>query len=133
MTLALAAVCDLDCVASWSPLVLDLPSPNRYARGPAAILRRVLYSWERDASVPLSRLEGVRYDRNWLLRYRVELEGLARAVPFVAGSSCPLLLSPDGARLTIRARIPLVDGRVYPLEVATLDAGAAILAIGASA
>ncbi len=129
MTLSLAQVCDLDCVVSLRPLILDLPCPNRYARGVDAILRRVLYSWCRDLSVNLPALEGTRWDRNSLLRYRGELEGAARGVPFVAGASVPLTLS--GTRLLIRGRIALVTGLTFALEVAAADAPAAILAFGA--
>jgi hypothetical protein len=137
MTLSLAQVVDLDCVARWAPLALDLPAPNRYATGAAAILRRILYSWERDASTPPSRLEGIRPDAAWLLRYRSELEGLARAPggsprDFVRGASCPIYVSRDRSRMEIRAAIVLIDGLTYPLEVATSEAGAAILTLGAT-
>lgn len=128
MTLALAQVRDLDCVVSLSPLVLDMPSPNRYATGVDAVLRRVLYKWYRDASIPLPTLEGTRWGDTALLRYRVELEGLARDVKFVRGASVPLTLT--GSRMLIRGKIALIDGRTYPLEVFAVDAPAAIRAMG---
>jgi hypothetical protein len=128
--ISLAETVDLDCVASLDPLVLDLPAPNRYARGPAAILRRVLYAW-----VPeLAPLEGSRYDARALMRLRSRLEGLARRVAFVTGCSAPLRTDDTQTRLTISARVTLADGRTYPLEVLTSEAGAAILALaGATA
>ena len=132
MTISIYEVCDPDCVVSLRPLILDLPCPNKYARGVDAILRRVLYTWCRDLSLTLPALEGTRWTRNGLLRYRVELEGAARRVSFVAGASVPLTLSADGARLTIAGRIDLVTGVSLPLEVSAGDAPAAILAFGAS-
>lgn len=133
MTLALAEVCDMDCVVGFAPLRLDVPSPNKYARGVQAILRRVLYSWCRDVSTPLPALEGTRWDPRSLMRYRAELEGWARRVEFVAAASVPLSLANGGSRMIILGRIALIDGQTYPLEVSTTDAPAAIIAFGALA
>lgn len=132
MTLALAQVRDLDCLVSLAPLRLDMPSPNRYATGIAAILRRVLYSWCRDASINLPALEGTRWEPRSLMRYRNELEGLARAVEFVRAASVPMTLAGrEQNTLIISGSIALIDGLTYPLEVSAADAPTAILAIGA--
>jgi hypothetical protein len=135
MSIRLAQVCDIDCVISFAPLILDVPSPNKYARGIDAILRRVLYRWCRDVSIPLPGLEGTRWEGNALARYRSELEGEhngARGVEFVAAASVPMTFDPVTGRLSIFGRIALVDGVTYPLEVSTGDAPAAILAFGAT-
>lgn len=132
MTLALAQVRDLDCLVSLSPLRLDMPSPNRYAIGVAAILRRALYKWCREASINLPALEGTRWEARALLRYRNELEGLARSVEFVLAASVPMTLAgPDKSRLLIDGQIALVDGLTYPLELSAADAPTAIRTIGA--
>lgn len=131
-TLALAQVCDIDCVISFAPLILDLPSPNKYARGIDAILRRILYSWCRDVTIPLPALEGYRWEGNAMARYRSELEGAARAVDYVNAASVPMTFDAPTGRLSIFGRIALVDGATYSLEVATGDAPAAIRAFGAS-
>ena len=126
-TLLLSQVVDLDCVASFSPLALDVPSPDRYARGPAAILRRILYYWcdPSQMTTALLDLKGARIDGAWLVRFRADLER-ARQLDYVSAVSTPL--SFDGSVLTILGKVQLIDGRTYPLEVATLDAPAAILA-----
>lgn len=127
MNLTLGQVVDIDCIASFAPLALDLPCPNRYAVGSKAILRRVLYYWcdPNRMVTSLIDLKGARIDGTWLLRFRADLER-ARQLDFVAGVSAPL--SFDGTTLTILGRITLVDGIAYPLEVDTLSAPAAILA-----
>ncbi len=51
-------------------------------------------------------------------------------IEIVSGASVPLTLI--DTRLLIRGRIDLVDGITYALEVATVDAPAAILAFGAA-
>jgi hypothetical protein len=132
MTLALGQVTDLDCVVSMAPLVLDMPSPVRYARGAQAILRRVVYFWcdPRRMTTALPDLKGARVDGAWLIRFRADLER-ARELDFVAGVSAPLAF--DGQTLTILGRVQLVDGLSYPLEVSTLDGPAAILAAAQSA
>jgi len=132
VTLALAQVRDLDCLVSLAPLALDLPSPNRYAIGVAAILRRVLYKWCREASVNLPALEGTRWESRSLMRYRSELEGLARSVEFVRAASVPMTLAGTAqSTLIIGGKIALIDGLTYPLEVSAADAPTAIRAIGA--
>lgn len=113
MTLALAAVRDLDCVVSLRPLVLDYPSTERYARGSAAILRRILYAWVRSG---LLTLEGNSLSRADFARIRSQYEGIAEAEDYVY--SCSLSLSLDASDvLTIEARATLVDGRTYEFEV----------------
>lgn len=133
MTLTIYQIVDMDCIVSLSPLILDQPSPTKYAYGVGAILRRVLYGWCRDIAsggitIPLPALEGTRWTSNGLMRYRNELEGNARGRNYVAGASVPLQW--DGVRLSIYGQIALVDGNSYALEVSTVDAPAAILAFG---
>ena len=52
MTIALADVSDLDCVTSFAPLALDLPSAQRYAPGWRPTLRRLVYAWAADGGLP---------------------------------------------------------------------------------
>jgi hypothetical protein len=127
VTLALAQVVDLDCITRFSPLVLDLPVPDKYARGAQAILRRIISYWcdPRRMTTSILDTKGARIDGAFLVRFRGDLER-ARNLDYVAGISAPLAF--DGTRLTIQSRVQLVDGLVYPLEVATRDAPAAILA-----
>ena len=135
VTLALAAVVDLDCVVGFAPLVLDVPNPTRYARGAAAILRRALYVIcdERRVAVPILALKGYRFDADGraLLRMRRDYEGAIQLIDYVQGCSIDMKISATG-RLTIPARIQLVDGRTYALEVTTGDAPAAIRALGST-
>jgi hypothetical protein len=141
MSLALADVCDPDCIVSLRPLRFDLPVPHREARGVAAILRRVLYRWCRprgsvrgDATIgvetPLLDLEGTRLEVRQLQLLRARLLGQARDVDFVDGVSVAVDDLGGGA-LSIRGAIQLVDGRTYPLEVArAADAAIVLRSIG---
>jgi hypothetical protein len=130
-TLSLAQVCDLDCIASFAPLVLDQPCPVRYARGPAAILRRVIYWWcdPVQMAVALPDLKAARVDGPYLIRLRADLERAAD-LDYVAGLSAPLLF--DGTTLQIFGRVQLIDGQTYALEVSMLDGPPAILAASAA-
>lgn len=124
MTLALAAVCDLDCVVSLDPLVLDLAKAESYVRGAAAIVRRVLATWARDAR--LLELEGS-YSTGDLFLLRARLRALAEAEDFVR--RCTVAFTLDEPALVIRAELTLEDGQTYTFEVttgeaATLDLGA---------
>ena len=119
MTIALAAVSDLDCVASFAPLALDLPGAERYATGWRAILRRVVYAWAADGG--LLDLEGS-YDPADLLALRSTYARLAEEVEFIARASVSTDLDGDAGRLTLGAEIELVDGGVYRFEVSIDDA-----------
>lgn len=118
-TLALAEVRDLDCIVSMRPLVLDYPSTERYARGKAAILRRILYSWVRAG---LLTLEGNSLSPSDLVRVRSQYEGIAETEDYVYACSLTLTLDASDV-LTIAARATLVDGRTYEFEVTS---GAAV-------
>ena len=117
-TLALSEVCDLDCVSSTSPLVLDAPSTERYARGVDAILRRILYAWVRSGLLSLT---GRSLSRAEIVALRSQYEGLAEAEDYVLSCALTLDVDEDGA-LVISARVRLVTGRTYEFEV---TAGAA--------
>lgn len=129
-TLALADVCDIDCVVSWSPLVLDMPATDRYARGGDAILRRILYQWVRVGG--LLELPGRTLDRGELALLRSKFAGLAEAEDYVSSAVVVLTLDETTTVMAIAGAIKLVDGRTYPLEVSTADADAAITALGST-
>lgn len=126
MTLRLADVCDLDRVVSFSPLVVDYPDTERYARGAAAILRRVLGSWIDNGR--LLELEGMTPDDRERVAMRSTYTKLAEGVPFVASAAVRVRLVES--TITIAATIVLDDGTAHPLEVTTGDAAAAIAALG---
>jgi len=130
MTLALADVCDLDCVTSWSPLVLDLPATERYARGGDAILRRILYQWVRVGG--LLELPGRTLDRGELALLRSQFASLAEAEDYVSSAVVSLALDETSTVMEVAAAVKLIDGRTYPLEVATADAAAALTALGST-
>jgi hypothetical protein len=119
-TLALADVCDPDCIVSMVPLVWDAPSTEKYARGAAAILRRILYAWLRAG---LTQLDGASLTRADLVALRSQYEGLAEAEDYVL--SCSLTLDDAAGSLNIAASVKLVDGRTYDFEV-TAGAAASI-------
>ncbi|MBP9825944.1 MAG: hypothetical protein KBF21_17080 [Thermoanaerobaculia bacterium] len=114
MTLRLADVCDLDCVATLSPLVIDLPDAERYARGWAAIARRVLYAW---ALAGILDLEGASTDDGALIAIRSQCEALAEGEDYVLSASVDASL--DGDALTLPAALLLVDGQTYRFSVTT--------------
>lgn len=127
MTLRLVDVCDIDRVVSFVPLVVDVPSTERYARGAAAVLRRVLGAWIDEGR--LLDLEGWTPDDRQLAQLRSLYARLAEGEDFVDAATVSITFV-DG-RLRIVGRVTFVDGRTYPLEVAAGDAAAALLAIGA--
>ena len=136
MTLSLDQVRDMDCVASMSPLAFDQPGPYREAAGAQAILRRILYPWCRDISTPLLDIEGWRPSGRDLRQFKAELESAARLAgggDYIAGASVDVTYDDQTGHLAIFARVQLVDGNTYALEVAAGDAPAAILALGAAA
>jgi hypothetical protein len=124
MTLPLADICDLDCVISWRPLVLGTPATERYARGGNAIVRQVLGVWAREAG--LLDLAGRSFDEGDLAALRSRLARLAEEVDYVDAVTLDLTTDEATSTLTIVAAELLIDGRVYPLEVPTADAAAAI-------
>ena len=130
MTLALADVCDLDCVASWSPLVFDLPATERYARGGDAIVRRVLYSLALNGG--LLELPGRTLEPADLSVLRSQWSALAEAEDFVQSVSFDLRLDAATSTLSVAAAEVLIDGRPYALEVATSGASAALSALGST-
>lgn len=128
MTLALDQVVDLDRVVSLRPLLVDVPSTERYVRGAAAILRRVLGAWIDEGK--LLELEGRTLDDFQRVALRATYTKLAEDEDFVTSALVTISQSSDA--ITIRAAITLVDGRTYPLEVTTGAAAAAIAALGAA-
>lgn len=129
-TLALADVVDLDCVESFSPLVLDLPATERYATGGNAIVRRVLYGWVRDGG--LLELLGRTLSGGDVSIIRSKLAAIAESEDYVEAVSVALTLDPNTSTLSVVSAQVIVDGQVYPLEVATGDASAAIVALGSA-
>ncbi len=129
-TLALAQVVDLDCLASFSPLTLDFPSVERYATGGDAIARRVLYGWVLDGG--LLELPGRTLSGGDLVIIRSKLAAIAEAEDYVQSATIALSLDPSSGALSFVAGELLIDGQVYPLEVATGDASAAIIALGSA-
>jgi hypothetical protein len=127
-TLPLASICDLDNVISWSPLVLGTPSTESYATGGNAIARRVLYSWARNGG--LLDLCGKTFDDGDLAELRAQLAALAEAEDYVQSCDLTLTIDDDTNLLQVVAAEVLIDGQVYPLEVTTADAAAAITALG---
>lgn len=129
-TLALAQVRDMDCVVSFVPLILDMPSPHREVSGPAAIIRRWVYALCRDISTPLLDLDGWRCDAASLTTLQSECEGVGRILDYVQGCSVDLSYDDVAGSLTVSGILQLVDGLVYVFEVVTAAAPAAILAMG---
>lgn len=119
MTLLLDAVCDLDCVVSASPLVLDLPKIETYARGKHAIARRVVYAWCSDAG--LLELEGASWDEPARVAYRSQLAALAEEEDYVAGADVDVEID-DSGETRITCALLFVDGSTYPLEMTAADA-----------
>lgn len=139
-TLPLASVRDQDRIVSFRPLVFDMTS--REVSGVDAILRRILYRWCSSAGSlrwaltaglrrPLLDLEATTFSQTELRGYQTSLQREAGEVDYVLSARVTVTFA-DGT-LTIVAWIKLVDGRVYPLEVALSQAGAALLAIGRTA
>lgn len=135
---SLANVRDLDCVKSFSPLVLGLSS--REVTGAAAVLRRILYRWclrrgslfyATDIGVvrPLLELEGVTFDADDVEAYAASLRREASEEDFVLNAAVTCSLSGAGIA-GVAGAILLVDGKTYPLEVDVSGAQAALLAIG---
>jgi hypothetical protein len=138
MTIALEDVRDKDCIESFDPVTFD--DSARIVTGAAAILRRILYRWCIPAGfldydrglgviVPLTELEGYTLSPQDLAGYIVALEREAAAVDFVRRVNVTGNLA--GGSLRIRARVVLVDGLTYPLEVNAAGAATALVAIGA--
>ena len=113
-TLALNDVCDLDCVVSTRPLVLDYPDTERYARGVQAVLRRILYAWVRAG---LLKLEGASLSRAEIVALRSQYEALAEDEDYVLSASLTIELTDSTGALDVSASVRLVDGREYEFEV----------------
>lgn len=124
MTIPLAAVCDLDVIASRSPLVLDLASTERYVYGAEAIAQRVLIAWAESAR--LLDLEGTSSAAE-RFRLRSRLAALAEDVEFVTSARVSVELTGSPSALAISAALVLEDGTEAQLEVATGDAVALLL------
>lgn len=136
----LADVRDLDCVKSFSPLVLDMSA--REVTGADAVLRRILYRWcsakgsIRHApgvglDVPLTDLDAATWSTTELDGYNAALVREAMDEDFVNTAVVTLALDAFGV-FTVRGSITLVDGKTYQLEVAASAAGAALKTIGGS-
>lgn len=116
--LAMADVCDLDCVVSYSPLVLDLPKTETYARGANAIVRRVVYTWA--DGVNLLSLEGT-WDASELVQLRSALARLAEEEDYVDRAAVTTTVS-DGGDLEIGCTLTFDDGTTATFSVSTADA-----------
>lgn len=136
----LAAVRDLDCVKSFAPLVFDLSATE--ITGASAVLRRVLYRWctpkgslryalDVGPVRALLDLDGATFSPSQLEGLRTSLYREAMEEDFVDSVSVALSLN-DAGLLTVAAKVRLVDGRDYPLEVSASASGAALLALGGS-
>lgn len=117
MALKLADVVDLDCLISARPIVLGLPSTERYVRGARAIAQRVLATWVRE--VGLLDLEGKSPDDAEAVILRGALEGLAEDEDHVLGADVAIT-APDGD-LSITCKLRFQDGS-YTFSVSTADA-----------
>lgn len=135
MSLRLAEVRDLDCVASFRPLVFDLST--RIVTGPAAVLRRVLYritsprgsiKHAPGKGVNILALEGATLDATDALGWRLAIEREAGDEDFVRYARCAPI--PLVAPVPIVLSLTLVDGITYPLEVSVSEAGAALRKLG---
>jgi hypothetical protein len=118
MALTLTDVCDVDCVVSISPLVVDLPSTERYVTGARAVAYRVLYGWIADAR--LLELEGS-WDPTEIAMLRSLLASIAEEEDFVLGCDVTVDLLAAGDMI-IAAALGLIDGRTYLLEVTVGEA-----------
>jgi hypothetical protein len=138
MTIALADVEDIDLIKSFSPLAFDLSA--RRVKGSAAILRRILYRWcipagflDFDRSVglavPLLDLEGYTFSTNDLAAKALAFQREAEGVDYVLNAPVEVTLTSAG-RMDVSARVTLVDGKTYPLEVLASQVSAALLALG---
>jgi hypothetical protein len=138
LTLALAEVEDIDLIKSFSPLAFDLSA--RRVKGPAAILRRILYRWcipagflDFDRSVglvvPLLDLEGYTFSTNDLAAKALAFQREAEGVDYVLNAPVEVTLTSAG-RMDVSARVTLIDGKTYPLEVLASQVSAALLALG---
>ena len=119
MSLPLAQVCDLDCVTTAKPLVLDLAPTERYVTGQRAVTQRIVVGWVTDAD--LLDLEG----RSWapidLAIYQTLLAGIAEDEDYVRSADVTVSVV-DGGTLTISCSIVFIDGSTYLLEVTAADA-----------
>lgn len=119
MALTLDQVCDLDCVASTSPLVVDLASTERYVYGLRAIAQRVLVGWIVEGA--LLELDGHTLDPDAdLVILRAQYRRIAEEEDYVLGAGVTATLVDDV--LTIAGALRFVDGRTYLLEVTSADA-----------
>lgn len=135
----LADVRDLDSVKSFSPLVLGMSA--REVRGPAAVLRRILYRWctrkgalryapSVGLDVPILDLDAATWSTDELDGYATALVREAKDEDFVSSDTSVTLRLGEGGVLIMRGAIKLVDGKTYALEVAAGAAGAALKSIG---
>lgn len=118
MTLPLDQVTDLDCVLSFSPLVVDLPDTERYVSGLAAIARRALYAWIADGA--LLDLDGGSFDDADLLALRSAYQALAEDENYIL--SAPVSAELHGGALVVASELVFIDGRAYTMEVTSAEA-----------
>ncbi len=119
MALTLDQICDLDCVVSTAPLVVDLAATERYVYGQRAIAQRVLVGWIDDGA--LLELDGHTLDPDAdLVILRAQYRRIAEEEDFVIGAGVTATLVDDV--LTIVGFLRFVDGRTYILEVTSADA-----------
>jgi hypothetical protein len=128
MTLTLAQICDLDCVASASPLCFDLPTTERYVYGAQAVAQRVLVGWATDAAI--LELEGRSWSAGDIARYQALLASIAEDEDFVLSASVTVAVV-DGGAVTVTALLILDDGSPtgiqYPLELSAADGAVAMV------
>jgi|HubBroStandDraft_6_1064221.scaffolds.fasta_scaffold271583_2 hypothetical protein len=118
-TLTIYQVVDLDCIVSMVPLIVDLPTTERYVTGPRAIAYRVVYAWVNEAQ--LLELEGS-YGPGDLAVLRALLASLAEDEDFVRTATVTITQSPDGSQLAIACILDLSGVGPYPFEVTAANA-----------
>lgn len=126
----LADVFDSDCVVSTNPLVFD--DTCAFVKGPAAILRRILWRWcqslgfvsyapDLGLATPLLDIDGATFSREDLSGLKGQLTKQAMAEDFVTDAVVILTLT-DAGLFTVSAVITMTDGGRYPLEVEAIGA-----------
>lgn len=118
MTLPIDDVRDLETIASFRPLVLDVPQTETYVSGADAIVRRVVGTWADRAG--LLDLEGT-WGPSELLQLRSTLARLAEDEDYVDAARVTTTLDNNGA-LAIGCVLTFDDGTDATFSVSTADA-----------
>jgi len=143
MSITLAEVRDLDCIASLSPLQFDWGTT--YVTGARAVLRRCLYAictprgalvWSEESrgkGVNIFDLQNATLTPAGIAGWKRAIIRQLKGVDFVVDATCGLVL--NGNEWIVAPAVALTDGvggaaGVYPLEVAIGAAGAAINSLG---